>query len=233
MTPPDSIFCIFHRFTRLALTAVAVAFLAACAQPITAKVTRFNQWPADAAGATFSFIRPIDALNDLEQQTYEANVQAALEKLGLRRVASGQVGRFQVDVVTGSDTRNQQFREPIYRENYIYYPPYRDAAGHVFGGFWAPDPFGARYVGDRIVVRSVQRSNLRLRLLDTYAATPGAAPGKPRAVFEARAIYEGSNGDLATWVPYLVRAVFDDFPGQNGKVKIVKFDSKTGALVNP
>lgn len=217
----------FFQLSRYVLAAIMVAFLAACASPITAKVTSFNQWPADTLGATFSFIRPVDALNDLEQQAYEGKVQTELEKLGLKRAAPGQVGRIQVDVVTGNGTRNKQFREAVYRDNYIYHPPYRDAAGNVFGGFWAPDQFGSRYVGDRTVTRTVQVSNLRLRLLDAQ----GNAPGKPRAVFESRALYEGSNEDLATLVPFLVRAVFDDFPGQNGKVRNVKFDSKTGAVV--
>ena len=211
-----------------ALVLVVLAFLTACASPITAKVTSFNQWPADTLGASFSFIRPVDALNDLEQQAYEGKVQAELEKIGLKRAAPGQIGRIQVDVVTGNGTRNKQFREAIYRDNYIYHPPYRDAVGNVFGGFWAPDQFGSRYVGDRTVTRTVQVSNLRLRLLDAQ----GNAPGKPRAVFESRAIYEGDNEDLATLVPYLVRAVFDGFPGQNGRVRSVAFDSKTGAIIN-
>lgn len=217
----------FFQLSRYVSAAIMVAFLAACASPITAKVTSFNQWPQDAAGASFSFIRPADALNDLEQQAYEGKVQAELEKLGLKRSPAGQVGRIQVDVVTGNGTRNKQFREAVYRDNYIYHPAYRDAAGNVFGGFWAPDQFGSRYVGDRTVTRTVQVSNLRLRLLDAQ----GNSPGKPRAVFESRAVYEGSNEDLATLVPFLVRAVFDDFPGQNGKVRTVQFDSKTGAVV--
>ena len=223
---------ILFNFSRYVLAAMLVAVLAACANPITAKVTSFNQWPADAAGATFSFIRPVDALNDLEQQAYEGKVQVELEKLGLKRAAHGQVGRIQVDVVTGNGTRNRQFREAVYRDNYIYHPPYRDAAGNVFGGFWVPDQFGSRYVGDRVVIRTVQFSNLRLRLLDAQVSSPGAAASRPRAVFESRAVYEGSNEDLATLVPFLVRAVFDDFPGQNGKVRNVKFDSKTGAVIN-
>lgn len=223
---------ILFNFSRYVLAAMLVAVLAACANPITAKVTSFNQWPADAAGATFSFIRPVDALNDLEQQAYEGKVQVELEKLGLKRAAPGQVGRIQVDVVTGNGTRSRQFREAVYRDNYIYHPPYRDAAGNVFGGFWVPDQFGSRYVGDRVVIRTVQFSNLRLRLLDAQVFSPGAATGRPRAVFESRAVYEGSNEDLATLVPFLVRAVFDDFPGQNGRVRNVKFDSKTGAVIN-
>lgn len=70
----------------------------------------------------------------------------------------------------------------------------------------------------------MQVSSLRLRLLDSQSN----APGKPRAVFDARATYEGDNEDLATLVPFLVRAVFDGFPGQNGKVRTLKFDGKTG-----
>ena len=224
MKPSLGHFCSFSRYL---LVAIMVTLIAACAGPITAKVTSFNQWPTDTAGATFSFIRPVDALNDLEQQAYEGQVQTELEKLGLKRAAPGQLGRIQVDVITGNGTRNKQFREAVYRDNYIYHPPYRDAAGNVYGGFWAPDQFGSRYVGDRTVTRTVQVSNLRLRLLDTQ----GNTPGKPRAVFESRAVYEGSNEDLATLVPFLVRAVFDDFPGQNARVRTVQFDSKTGAVV--
>ena len=218
---------IFLSLVRYVLVVAALALLSACASPIIAKVTSFNQWPADTTGASFSFIRPVDALNDLEQQAYEGKVQAELEKIGLKRVSPGQVGRIQVDVVTGSSTRNKKFREAIYRDNLIYHPPYRDGAGNVYGGFWAPDQFGPRYVGDRTVTRTVQVSNLRLRMLDSQ----GNAPGTPRAVFESRAVYEGDNEDLATLVPYLVRAVFDGFPGQNGKVRHVKFDSKTGEML--
>ena len=214
---------------RLTLALVTAALLAACASPISAKVTSFNQWPADVVGASFSFIRPADALNDLEQQAYEGYVRVELEKLGLRQAAAGQPGRIQADIVTATGARNKKYREAIYRDNYVFLPPYRDAAGNVFPGYWAPDRFGARYVGDREVTREVRFSNLRLRLLDSQ----GSAPGKPRAVFESRAVYEGDNEDLADLVPYLVRAVFDGFPGQNGRVRTVKFDSKTGAMAKP
>ncbi len=210
----------------LMLLAVS-ALLAACASSITAKVTSFNQWPADAAGASFSYIRPADSLNDLEQQTYETFVQLELEKIGLKRAEKGQPGRFQVDIVTGSSARDKKYREAVYQNAYVYRPPYRDAAGNVFPGFWGPDPFGPRYAGEREITRTLQISNLKLRLLDSQ----GSTPGKPHAVFESRAVYEGEEADLPKLVPYLVRAVFDGFPGQNGQVKLVKFDSKTGALV--
>jgi Domain of unknown function (DUF4136) len=211
------------------LVLAAAALLAGCASPITAKVTSFNQWPADAAGASFSYIVAADKAGDLEQVAYQGYVQAELEKRGLKRAATGQVGRFQVDIATGHGTRDRKFREPIYQDYYTFRPPYRDAAGNVYPGFWMPDPFGSRYVGDREVVRTTQVSDLQVRLFDTRSGSPG----KPQAVFESRAVYEGDNEDLAALVPYLVKAAFDGFPGQNGGVRMVKFDRKSGDIVKP
>ena len=57
------------------------------------------------AGSRFSYIRAADKANDLEQQAYEGYIQVELEKLGLRRAAPGQLGRIQVDLVTGNRTR--------------------------------------------------------------------------------------------------------------------------------
>jgi len=215
------------RSIRLGMALLLVALLAGCASPITARVTSFNQWPADAAGSTFSFISPVDSTRELEQATYESHVQAALEKQGLRRAPPGQVGRIQAEVRVISRNEQKTWLQPVYHDQPVFLPPYRDAAGRVFPGAWVPDPFGPRYVGDRQVSRIVWLSNLRLRLLDTR----GSPPGKPHTVFESRASYEGDSDDLPALVPYLVRAVFDDFPGQNGRTRSVSFDSETGALI--
>lgn len=212
---------------RVAMALGVLALLGACANTITAKVTSFNQWPGDAAGSTFSYIIPADKVGDLEHEAYEGYVQVELEKIGLKRAPAGQVGRFQVDIATASGTQQRRYREPVYQDYYVYRPPYRDAAGRVYPGFWMPDRFGARYVGDREVVRTVQLSDLRVRLMDAK----GIASGRPKTVFESRAAYEGDNEDLPDLVPYLVRAVFDNFPGQNGKVRLVQFDGKSGAVI--
>jgi hypothetical protein len=214
------------KVARAASLAGMLALLTACASPIVAKVTSFNQWPGDVAGSTFSYIRPTDGINDLEQQAYEGYVQAELEKLGMKRAPPGQIGRIQVDIVTGNGTRDRKYREAVYQDYYVYQRPYRDAAGNVFPGYWAPDRFGSRYVGDREVTRTLQVSNLRVRLLDSK----NNPSGKPHAVFESRAVYEGDNEDLPDLVPYLVRAVFDGFPGQNGRVRLVKFEPSARAV---
>ena len=50
-------------------------------------------------------------------------------------------------------------------------------------------------------------------------------------MFRASAVYEGDNENIVTLVPYLVGALFDNFPGQNGVMRILKLDSVTGALI--
>jgi undecaprenyl-diphosphatase len=114
----------------------------------------------------------------------------------------------------------------------------RYIATHSFVGFaWYRIAFGlqwcwlehATYIGDREVTRTFQVSRLRLRLLDAQAGSAA----QPRAVFEATSVYEGDNEDLADLVPYLVRAAFEGFPGANGRVRQVRFDPKTGAVIRP
>jgi hypothetical protein len=212
---------------RWMLTALLAVLLTACASPIVTRVTSFTQWPSGLAGSTFSYITPVDATRELEQATYEGYVQAELEKIGLKRAAAGQTARIQVDVAATSQGEEKTYQQPVYQDNYVFLPPYRDSAGRIFPGAWVPDPFGPRYVGERTLRLTLYIHSLRVRLLDTQ----GNPPGKARTLFESRAVYEGGNPDLPTLVPYLVRAVFEDFPGQNAQVRIVKFDSKTGALI--
>jgi hypothetical protein len=226
---------------RLFFASVLIAtatVLSGCATPITAKVTNFNAWPADAAGSSFSFASLEPKASDLEQATYENYVGVELQRRGLQLAPPGQKGRFLVDVSTTGTTREKKFLQPIYNNQLIYVAPYRShgygygvpygfngAYGSVLGGYYVPDQFGSRYIGDQEVTRTVQVSRLKVRLFDSTSSTP-----RPRAVFESTAVYEGEIEDLPDTVPYLVTAVFDDFPGQNGRVKLVKFDTAGAAI---
>ena len=84
-------------------------------------------------------------------------------------------------------------------------------------------------MGDRVVNTTVQIATLQVRILERQ----GAPAAQPRTVFESRAVYEGrgNSDNLPVLVPYLARAVFDNFPGQNGQVRLVRFDPETGAMI--
>lgn len=199
--------------------------LSGCASIITAQVSSFQQWPADAQGSSFSLLAPTDASRRLEQGSYGAQVAAELEKQGLKQAAPGQPARFLVDVNVSRETENRTSLRPVYQDRYVFHPGRRDAAGRVYPGFWGPDPFGPRYVGDQPIVQTFSLSRLHLRLLDAQAD-----PKAPRPVYEAQAVNEGSV-PLPSVVPWLVRAVFDDFPAANGSVRVVRFKPDTGEVI--
>ena len=191
--------------------------LAGCANTLTAKVTRFNQWPADAAGASYRFT-PADPQRTLELQAYQGQVGAALQQLGLRPAGDEETARFMVDVQADLSERQRQRLVPIYSDQWVYVQPWRDAQGRLYGGHWVPDPMGVRYVGERTVTQTVQQSQLKLRISE---GDPGNGS---RMVFEATAVHEGREDELAEVVPYLVRGVFLDFPGANGQVRRLSFE---------
>jgi hypothetical protein len=195
----------------------AALLLAGCASTLTAKVTRFNQWPSDAAGASYHFTAP-DPQRDLELQAYQGQVAAELQQLGLRPAAAGETPRFMVDVRADLSEQQRQRLVPVYSDQWVYVPPWRDAQGRLFGGHWVPDPMGSRYVGDRTVTQTVQRSQLQLRISES------GRDNASRMVFEATAVHEGREDDLVEVVPYLVRGTFQDFPGANGQVRRLSFD---------
>lgn len=202
------------RICAVSVAALTLALAAGCASTLTAKVTRFNQWPADARGATYRFT-PAQPEKSLEVGVYEAQVGAALQGIGLRAAAPGQPARFEVRLMANMTDRERQFVEPVYRNEWTYVPPYRDAQGRLLGGYWVPDPFGPRYLGDRQYTRTVYLSRLSLTISETSTK---------RILFEATAQNEGADGDLVEVVPYLVRAMFKDFPGSNGQVLRLRYD---------
>ena len=209
--------------------ALVFAGLAGCATPLSTQVSRFNAWGPELAGSSFAFARAVDPARELEQLSYEALVEAELQRLGLRRDAPGQAARIQVDMTVSAQVESRPYLRPIYQDMPVWRPAWRDAAGRIYPGYWGPDPFGPRLVGHQQAVATVQTSALRLRLLD--AAIPGQPP---RAVFEATARHEADGTvPLPQIMPWLVRAIFADFPGVNGQVVQVRFDPKTGEVIRP
>jgi hypothetical protein len=202
------------RYHLVSLAVLVLGLLSGCANTLGVKVTRFNQWPADAAGATYRFTKP-EPQSSLELQAYQSQVGAALQVLGLRPPTAGETARFTVDVQAELSEKQRKRLVPVYSDQWTYVPPWRDAQGRWFGGHWIPDPLGSRYVGERTVVQTVQHSRLKLRITESARA---------RTVFEATAVHEGSEDDLVEVVPYLVSGVFQDFPGANGQVRRLNFE---------
>ncbi|CAB5516450.1 hypothetical protein LMG26857_05523 [Achromobacter anxifer] len=195
------------------LLVVAGAFaLAGCAAPtVSARVTSFQQWPAGVEGQTYQFV-PAEASqnNNLEYQSYQDMVRAGIGATGLVEAKPGVKGRFDVSFRYGTTQTQIMVRRPY--DPYFY-------GGYGYGGFYGPRPWGAGYGywgPDWVdVPMAVQRNTLTLQIYDTQR---GGAE-----VYRSSAFILSERDDFLRIMPYLVRAIFDNFPGNNGAEREIQF----------
>jgi Domain of unknown function (DUF4136) len=203
----------------IASLAFGALLLSGCASTLRSDVTSFQRWPANAAGSTFGFKKLVGQEGSLEHASYEDLARAELTKLGLKEIAPGNKARFEVSLDYGVNTRAVKSSEPIFNNRQYWHPATLHPALGWQPGFWARDPYGPTVVGYRNVTRDVSNRRLRVDIVD------GASK-----VFEASASSNGGNATLTVTMPYLIRSVFDGFPGANGQARSVEFDTETGAV---
>jgi hypothetical protein len=193
--------------------------LTGCASTLRSDVTSFQRWPANAAGSTYSFKRNAGQESSLEHKTYEDLARVELNKQDLKEAAPNTKGRFEVSLDYGVNTRSVKSREPIYGNAQYWHPAHYHPTLGWRPGYWAADPWGPQVVGYQTVQRDISTRRLRVDIAE------GA-----NKVFEASATSNGSNGTLVVTMPYLIRSVFDGFPGTNGQSRSVEFDTESGVI---
>ncbi len=203
----------------LSLLCSGALLLGGCATTLRSDVTSFQQWPADSAGASFSFKRVGKQADSLEHKSYEDLARAELIKLRLVQAPAGAKGRFEVSLDYGLETRVERSREAVWDDRVYWYQPHWHATYGWRPGYWVRDPFGPRVVGYRNVARDVTTRRLRV---DISEGT--------NKVFEASATSSGAQKSLPVVMPYLVRSVFEGFPGTNGQVRMIDYDTERGTL---
>ena len=217
-----------------ATLALGLSLLTGCASVLHTQVTNFQAWPADAAGSSFSISTASEAESgkwgDLERQSYEAQVAQALQAQGLKPAAAGSKARFQATLRLDTKHENRTFSEPVYVP--AYGVPYGN--GYWGGGVWG-DPYFedgvfARpwlpvYAGERRYSVPVEIHLLSVRIVDQQRKPAADSVAGP-VVFEAAAQYAGGPVAMPQLMPYLLRSVFDGFPGKNGEVRQLQIPLK-------
>jgi hypothetical protein len=209
------------KFRLIAVAAIAALGLAACAGPryVTSDVTRFHTLPASPSGQTFA----ITAVNSeqeqsLEYRQYADMVNAKLSALGLKQFTGGP-GKADYVVTLKYDVDGPT---PDVRSR-------NSSVSFGFGvgsGYWgrrsswaygmAYEPWYDNYTTtEQIYTRRVELAMYRG---DTYAGP------NPVRVFEGRALSEGLNGQLAPVMPYILDAIFEDFPGSSGSSRTIRVE---------
>jgi len=199
----------FWRWAGIAV-ALSAGLLTGCATPtVEARVTSFQQWPADVVGQTYRFVdaEPGQAGN-LEYQAYQDTMRAGIGPTGLVEARAGQSARFKVSFKYGSEQTQVMVRR-------AYDPYFYGGYGGFYGPRWWGGGFG--YWGpDWVDVPAVAyRNRLSVEIRD------GAR--NDAEVYRATAYIVTGREDLVRTMPYLVRAIFDNFPGNNGSEREVEY----------
>ncbi|CAN5187763.1 DUF4136 domain-containing protein [soil metagenome] len=207
------------QWIRIVTATLVTVALAACAGPQTVRsnVTSFSQASLlDQGAKTFRFERKPAQADSLEHATYEHLVSDQLQLLGYTQDANGRLA-VSFDYSISSQTYQVQsgypYGDPFFGPSYGlpgYYGYGR--RGRYWGGYpyWG-DPFWGGY-GGVSYPRTIARSQLKLDI---------RVAGSKAKAFEGTAVSSGSVDDMPAVMPYLVQAIFTDFPGLNGQTRRV------------
>jgi hypothetical protein len=176
-----------------------VVLLAACQSALVADVTRFNSLPPDWAAKSFTIVPGQGQAGSLEFQHDADLVAAALTTRGLRPVPHDTPADLVVFLrygQAGNHTEVTAYEEPGY-------------AGY---GGWGGGPWGWGYPETTYSSRTLYSVFLQVDMLDgrEYRA------GTRHMLFEGRAIADSTVHDVNPSMPYLVQALFNQFPGPSG-----------------
>ena len=188
-------------FRRLCLIMISIALLSACASQVTSEVTRFHR-VAPPQGATIAIV-PLDKAKtgSLEFARYAAMVAQKFSAIGYTVITSGKpqfYARMDYSVGAG-ETRIQSWSG-----NYVHY--------HFYYGHPHPYYMGAWWDEPNVYSYTVYPRNLNLNIVDS---------GTGSMVFEGRVRSYGTEDKLTQVMPYLVDAMFQNFPGESGVTRVV------------
>lgn len=175
--------------------------LAACAAGVTSEVTRFHRG-ALPLGETVAIV-PLDEAKQggIEFAAYERLVADVLEAIGYRVVEPGSDPAMlaRMDYAVGpAQTRIQDWSG-----SYVHY--------HFYRGHFYPWYFGTYWDEPRVYGYSVYPRSLDLVM----------ARASGEVVFEGHVRSVGQEQNLNEVMPYMVTAMFQNFPGESGVTKVV------------
>jgi hypothetical protein len=195
----------------LVVTALCV-LLTGCATTIQSDVTAFHEWPADLRDKSFVFERSHEQENNLEYRNYENLVRNELRRLGFVDAANGKSARLKVSMQYSIYVRDVRVVQPVMVDPYwygspFYGPPFYGPHWRGYGPFYDPFWYGPPMVEQREIRYQLFTRQLKLGIAQTADS---------KKLYDVTVTSEGSNGSLATVMPYMVRSAFVDFPGKSG-----------------
>lgn len=199
---------------RFWMVMASLFLVAGCASTLSARVTSYQQWPANAQGQLYRIVPSASQGNNLEFQSVADMVRASIGPTGLVEARSGQTARFDVTISYDNPVSTAWVQRS--------YDPYMDgwgfgpAFGGYYGGYrgWG----GGLYMAPSYQTAPVEVYKNTLTVIIKDNQNQGAE------VYRSSAVNISSSDSLVQAMPYLAQAVFDGFPGNNGQVREVNYE---------
>lgn len=204
------------RLPKQMLAATLVVFgLAACASPkyVVSDVTRHHSLPRAPSGETFAVV-PVEEDQDesLAFSAYADLISQRLSGLGLRSFNSESPNPDLV-VTLSWDIEGPSPDIKSRNSGFGYGFGFGNRSSHFGYGFGGPSE--NRTSTKQMFVRRVE---VVIYDGNTYGTE------NPQRVFEGSAVSTGSNGQIDPVMPYIVQAIFEQFPGASGETKTVRVE---------
>lgn len=192
----------------------ALLALGGCASTLSARVTTYQQWPVGTQGEYYRIVAAPQQAGNLQFGAFSDMLRAAIGPTGLREAVAGVEPRFDVRMEYGTEFRQtwvQRYDDGYWNDGWM---------GPAFGGYyggWGGWGGGIFYRPAVVNVPvDVYSNTLTITLFDRSQ--------QGREVYRATAVHRSEADNLPGVMPYLMQAVFDGFPGNNGQVREISYD---------
>lgn len=191
---------------------IVLCALGSCAtgpQLIHTQVTTFHEWSILPTDKTYVFSRTLEFQNSLELKSYEDIVRDELTLRGFKLASDSSRAQLAVTLRPSISTTQVRVRDP--------WPP--DPFWRPYGGWYGRrgfgwyDPFWS--FPDTYSDYTIDVFRRRLEL-DIDSKTVAG-----KRYYEGRVESTGQTESLPAVMPYLIRALFTEFPGNNGQTRRV------------
>ena len=201
-----------RRTMSLVLLGVMLVLGGCASSSLSARVTTYQQWPVGVQGEYYRIVPQGEQNGNLQFAAYADMLRAAIGATGLRESVEGGPARFDVRFEYQNPVRQTWVQR--YQDPYIY-PPWPTFGGY-YGG-WGGRGGGIFYTPPVVNVPvEVYRNTLTVTISDQTQ--------QGREVYRATAVHTSRSDSLDAVMPYLMQAIFDGFPGNNGQVREVRYE---------
>ena len=209
------------RLLRIALVAF-ILLNAGCGGLIDINVETFHELNSSLSPKSYAFLATSDQKNSLEYKTYQNLIRKKLEKLGYQEVEPSNADLQISFNYSISSPQEKVGSVPVYGQTGISTSTTRQPSldGMYSGSSTTYEPtYGV--VGSETYTYTTYTSRLGLVLLE------GGSIGK--RLYEGTAKSTGPSGSLSTVMPYLVEALFKEFPGKSGVRQVTLYEDSTSS----